>query len=92
MPDRASHLARVLLARLRQLEGDLLDDAAPDADEEPDRRREMVEKVLVSEAGVTDGIMVRVVAEALPRLNPEDPIRDRDLADVAAFLRERRIV
>lgn len=92
MPDRATHLARVLLGRLRHIEGDLLDGDAPDETEERERRVEMVEKVLVAEAGITEGMAARLIAEALPRLNPEAPIPDRDFEEVAAFLREQRIV
>jgi hypothetical protein len=87
MPDRADYLARLLLSRMRDLEGALLDDAAPDEHEDGLRRQELVAKVLVVEEGITDGPTVQLVASALPRVNPFEPTPDRDTFEFADFLR-----
>jgi hypothetical protein len=89
MADRADYLARTLLSRMRSLEGVLLDDAAPDESESAQRRAELVEKILAVEAGVVDGPTVQMVLAAMPAIDIEQPIVDRDRDDFAAFLRRQ---
>jgi hypothetical protein len=86
-PDRASYLARRLISRLRDLEGARQDDAERNDHREVGSRQDMVTKVLAVEAGVTDGSTVKLVANALPRIYPAQPTLDRDVAELAAFLR-----
>jgi len=86
MPDRADYLARTLINRMRSLEGVLAEDrGASDAR----RRIELVEKVLVVEAGVLDGGLHRSTLAAMPVVTPGKAISERELGEFSAFLRER---
>lgn len=88
-PDRAAYLARVLLSRLRQLEIAALEDDAPGLRKSTVTREDMVAKVLAVETGVTDGSTVQLVASALPRITAQRSASDRDVSELAAFLRAR---
>ena len=86
-PDRALYLARLLISRLRDLEEALLDNTDPDKRSKVERQQDLVVKVLAVEAGVTDGPTVQLVANALPRVDLTLPVLDRDVSELAAFLR-----
>lgn len=84
MPDRADYLARQLLARASAFEADAADEAALLT-----ARERLVTKVLASEAGITDGATVRLVASALPDEASRRLGADRAAHEFAGFLRER---
>ncbi len=84
MPDRADYLARQLLARAGAFEADATDDSALLV-----ARERLVTKVLASEAGITDGATVRLVAAALPDAASRRLSADRTAREFAGFLRER---
>lgn len=88
-PDRAAYLARVLISRLRQLEIAALEDDPPARRESAVTREGLVAKVLAVEAGVTDGATVQLVASALPPVSVQRSASDRDVSELAAFLRAR---
>lgn len=85
MPPRATYLARLLVSRANQLEGALAEDALDEA-ERVRRRQEMVAKVLVVEEGVTDGLLVQLVTNALPRIDRSSRTPDREMAEFAGIL------
>jgi hypothetical protein len=92
MTDRAKALARTLVLRMRQLEEALLDEPVFDGAEETKRHQELVAKVLLSEAGVTDFATTRLVAAAMPAVSPlGDEVPARELAYLAAFIDEHVI-
>jgi hypothetical protein len=86
MPDRADYLARTLITRLRSLEEVLADQPETERDA---RRLELVAKVLAIEAGIVNGTTDRLVSGALPTIRLGEPVRDRDQAEFADFLRTR---
>lgn len=89
MPDRASHLARMILDRLASLEA-VASDGSVAADREADRQRQdLVTKILAIHAGITDGPTVQLVASAMPTFVPRRGFSDRDQGEFAEFLRQR---
>ena len=89
MSDRATYLARLLISRAASFSES--DDIRPVFDEAGFRKRaaDAVAKVLVVELGITDGMIVQRVAEALPTRRAGTAMLDRDVREFAAFLRER---
>jgi hypothetical protein len=88
MADRAHFLARTLVSRMANLEEILREDASSRA-EVSERRTQLVEKVLATEVGVTDGALVALVESALPRKIGAEPVPDREIVGFADFLRKR---
>ena len=85
--DRAHYLARTLIARLANLEQSL----AKDGRAEPERRQriEVVEKVLAVELGITEGTTMALIEAAVPHLKLAKQSPDREVANLADFLRRR---
>lgn len=84
MPDRASHLAKLILDRMADLETHEHNGSVDDQ-----RRQELVTKILAIYAGITDGPTVQLVASALPSLARRKHFSDRKQDDFAKFLRQR---
>jgi hypothetical protein len=89
MPDRADYLAKTLVSRMRNLEIALLDDAAPSRSEQDARRYELVQKVLAIEAGTVDHSTTQLVLAAMPAFSPFEAVPQRQVDELAAFLRSR---
>lgn len=87
--DRATYLARALIARMRNLAEIDLDAPAADALRSDSRREEQVAKVLAVETGIVDGATVQLVASALPTVDLQRESTDREVAELADFLRRR---
>ncbi|MGC4072635.1 MAG: hypothetical protein QM760_08975 [Nibricoccus sp.] len=87
MIDRATYLARRLLARLTEIEN-AAERAVSDA-EGMTLRREVVTKILAVEEWITDGPTVALVVAAVPFIPRSSTPSNRDVESFAAFLRER---
>lgn len=66
-----------------------LDSAAEDQLRAGSRREEQVAKVLAVETGIVDGAMVQVVASAIPTIDLRRESTDREVLELADFLRRR---
>lgn len=86
MTSRAHALARILISRVREFEGADRDDSVRDEANHDEQRKELVEKVLFSEVGLTDYAKARLVAMAMPRLRAGHAAADRELRELAEFL------
>jgi hypothetical protein len=89
MPDRADYLANTLLARMAKPEEALLDDAAPNGNEDAMRRAELGEKILATEAGEVDGPTTQLVLAAMPVSIRKEPVPERERAEFSALLRKQ---
>lgn len=88
MPDQADYLARVILRRMQSLEAGFDEEGAAAA-ARAEGRAQMVAKVLAVEIGVTDGAVVRMVADAAPRVRAGEDVLSKEQVDYAAFLRRQ---
>lgn len=89
MPDRADYLAKTIVNRVHSLEAILREDLPANDPRLPARREETVAKILVVDAGVTDGTTVRTVLNAVPHVSASGEVSPREMAEFAAFLRGR---
>lgn len=87
--DRATYLARTLIARMRNLAVIELDSSAADQRHSGRRREEQVAKVLAVETGIVDGATVQWVASAIPTVDLRRESSDREVSELADFLRRR---
>lgn len=87
MPDRATYLARTILSRVRNLEGVLTEDGVQAESARTKRRAELIGKILAIEEGITSGPVVHLVTTALPRINLQRDLSDRDVNEFATLIR-----
>lgn len=87
--DRATYLARTLIARMRNLAVVDLDSSSAEKPRPGSRREEQVAKVLAVEAGIVDGATVQWVASAIPTIDLRRESTEREVSELADFLRRQ---